>query len=90
MLKISVEILPGGNPAQRRTIGVMTVGNSSDLADLSSYEISASESANPVAGTSARSCQTTLEDHDRRQSVWSIVSAAAATVIHENTDWVDW
>lgn len=50
MLKVTVEIVPAGAEAFRRTIGSMTIGNISHLADVSDYRVSVAEAANPLAG----------------------------------------
>jgi hypothetical protein len=88
MLKVTVEMLPGGSVELRRTLGLMYIANLSNLADLSSYEVSASEGENRLAGTRPRSCKTVVEHHDRRQSVWKLVEVACAKV--GIADFVDW
>jgi hypothetical protein len=86
MLRIIVEILPYGQRELRRTIASMNVGNLSDLADVSDYQIDATESANPVAGTPSRSTTCTVVGHDRRTSVWSLVEKAAAEIQRAESD----
>jgi hypothetical protein len=76
MLKITVEIHPGGYSEYRRTLGHMLVANVSNLKDRSDYEVRITEGANPLAGTPPRQCAIRVRDHDRRQSVWSLVGAA--------------
>jgi hypothetical protein len=88
MLKITVELLPGGHAEFRRTLGLMHIGNVSNLKDRSDYEIRLTESANPLAGTPPRQCAIRLRDHDRRQSVWSLVGAAIREV-ESNGKFVD-
>jgi hypothetical protein len=88
MLKVTVEMLPGGSVELRRTLGLMYIANLSDLADVSSYEVAASEGENRLAGTTPRSCKTVVEHHDRRQSVWKLVEVACATL--KDADFVDW
>ncbi|MCW3062643.1 MAG: hypothetical protein JWQ02_4464 [Capsulimonas sp.] len=90
MLRITVEIVPGSEPSRRRTLATMAIANISALAATSDYELSASEGANPLASTAARTCQAVLTGHDRRQSVWAIVAAASSAVLEEKVDWVDW
>lgn len=82
MLIITVDILPGGQPILRRTVGTMTIANKSDLADLSDYRVDASEAANHLAGTSPWLAYAKIVNHERKQSVWRLV-AAAATAIDE-------
>ena len=81
MLRITVELVPGGFEPLRRKIATMKIGNLSDLADRSDYQVQADESANPIAGLSASAIQVDVKDHDRRQSVWSLVAVAAAAVL---------
>jgi hypothetical protein len=76
MIKVTVEILPGGFSGFRRTLGLMHVANVSDLADRSDYEVRIAENANPLAGTTPRACHVMVRDHDRRQSVWTLIGAA--------------
>lgn len=80
MLRVTIELVPGGYGPLRRTIASMAIGNVSDLADISDYKIDAVESANPLAGTPPRSATCTVLRHDRRQSVWSLISKAAAAL----------
>jgi hypothetical protein len=76
MLRVTVEIWPAGVAEFRRTLGIMNVANVSNLADVSCYSIYASEGENRLAGTKSRTCHVTVRDHDRRQSVWTLIGAA--------------
>jgi len=78
MLLVKVEMLPGGSRAFRRTIATMTIANMSDLADRSDYLVELAEGANPISMSAGRSTFATVLDHDRRQSVWTLVSKAIA------------
>jgi hypothetical protein len=78
MLEITVELVPGGAEALRRTIGVMTISTISELADLSDYLVSVAEGANRLAGTPAQVRCFELHGHARRQSVWKLLARAAA------------
>lgn len=80
MLRIIVDIVPGGFEPLRRRIASMTVANITNLSDRSDYEIEAEEAANPVSGTPPRRTSTTVNDHDRRNSVWTLVAKAATAV----------
>jgi len=77
MLRVTVELVPGGDERRARTIARMTIANISNLADISDYEFSAQEVANSIAGTTARVTKGIVRQHDRRQTVWSLVSKAA-------------
>ncbi|MEI9923444.1 MAG: hypothetical protein WDN50_07890 [Bradyrhizobium sp.] len=55
MLKVTIEIFPGGARQFRRTIASMSIGNITDLANVSDYRVDALESANHLTGAKARS-----------------------------------
>lgn len=77
MIRITVELLPGGYADfTRRPIGMLHVANVSDLTRRSDYDITLMEAANPLAGTPARMANWIMRDHDRHQSVWLLVRAA--------------
>jgi hypothetical protein len=80
MLRVIIEILPGGHLELRRTIASIAIGNKSDLANISDYKIDAMESANPLTGPPRRSASCQVPGHDRRQSVWTLVAKAAAEI----------
>lgn len=80
MIRVTVEILPGGCAKARRTIGIMHISNISDLARRSDYRVDSAEAGNPVLGTKARVCTVYVRNHDRRQSVWSLIALAADAV----------
>ena len=76
MLRMIVELHPGGISEFRRTLATMLVANRSDLADTSDYQVVATEGANPLTGTPARKYAFKIIAHDRRQSVWKLIGAA--------------
>jgi hypothetical protein len=76
MIKLTVEIIPGGYIEGRRTIGRMQIANISNLARQSDYRVDLTEGENPLAGTKAFACTVYVRGHDRNQSVWSLVAAA--------------
>jgi hypothetical protein len=77
MLRVIVELVPGGYAPLRRTIATMNIGNVTDLADVSDYKIDATEAANPLTGTGSHSGTCVVRHHDRRQSVWALIAKAA-------------
>ena len=77
MLRVTVELVPGGDTTRAQRIAQMTIANVSDLADISDYAFRAHEEANDVAGTPPRDTSGTVRLHDRRQTVWSLVGKAA-------------
>ena len=78
MLRITVEIWPGGEKLFRRTLAIADIGNISDLADTSDYAIRVKENDNPIAGAQAWSAEGQILQHDRRASVWALVEKVAA------------
>jgi hypothetical protein len=78
MIRVVIEIFPGGYAEGRRTIGLMHIGNISDLARRSDYRVDLTEGENPLAGTKAFTRTVYVRDHDRNQSVWSLIAAALA------------
>jgi hypothetical protein len=85
MLILTIELVPGGLSPLRRSIGTVQISNVSELADISNYKLLAMEGANPLIGTSARVAECILIGHDRRQTVWKLIEAAAAEL--ETADW---
>jgi hypothetical protein len=85
MLILTIELVPGGHSLMRRSIGTVQISNVSDLVDISSYHVLATEGANPLTGTSARVTECILIGHDRRQAVWKLIEAVAAEL--ETADW---
>ncbi len=80
MIRVTVEIFPGGYAEGRRTIGLMHIANVSNLAAQSDYRVDFAEGENPFAGTDARTGTVYVCKHDRWQSVWSLIAAAADAV----------
>ncbi|WP_019197324.1 hypothetical protein [Afipia birgiae] len=78
MLDVVIDLVPAGFEPLRKTIATMRIANCSNLADLSNYRVEATEGRNDVAGLPPRSVSTTIEGHNRRQSVWSLIAKAAA------------
>jgi hypothetical protein len=77
MIRVAVELVPGGDETRAQAIAEMTIANVSNLADISDYAVRAHEGTNAVAGTPARDTTGTVKHHDRRQTVWSLVAKAA-------------
>ena len=88
MLRISIELLPGGDASRRRSLGTMTIVNVTDPTDVSGYEIAASEAANHLNGSPAWTAEAQVRDHDRRQSVWRLIEVAASAI--DAADKVEW
>jgi hypothetical protein len=79
MIRVTVELLPSGYAEARRTIGLMHIANISNLARRSNYKVVLTEGDNPLAETKAFTRTVYVHDHDRKQSVWSLIARALAT-----------
>ena len=78
MLVIKVELWPGADERYKTILARASIGNISNLADVSDYEVLGSEGKNPLTGTPAWKGRGLLHQHDRNQSVWALVAKAAA------------
>lgn len=86
MLKITVELVPGGYAPARRTFASMWVSNLSDLAETSDYRIETVEGRNGLTGAPPRTAMCRVEGHDRRQSVWALLEKACAEIMKAKFD----
>ena len=77
MLRVTVEIWPGGDNTRARAVAIASVANLSDLADVSDYAVSVTEGHNPVTDTPPWSQRGSIFQHDRRTSVWALVAKVA-------------
>lgn len=87
MIRIHIELLPGGSTHLRRSIASVRISNLSDLADRSDYGIDVLEAANPLAGTPPRLASTKVFDHHRRQSIWTLLAKVVDAI--ESADFVE-
>jgi hypothetical protein len=78
LLRVTIEILPGGNKEHARAIAVADIANISDLSEVSDYAVSVTERYNPVANSPAWSRRGFILQHARRASVWALVAKVAA------------
>ena len=71
MLRVTIELIPSGNPLKKRTIATMEISNMTDLADLSDYHVA-------VAGERSSDKRTGIvRGHERRQwGPWRLVYKA--------------
>jgi len=81
MLRVTIDLVPGGFEPGRRTIASMQIANVSDLADVSDYAIAVVEAANALAGTPSRSGTCLVAGHDRRAPVWALLAKAAQAAL---------
>lgn len=83
MLRVTVEIWPGGDKTRARSLAIANVANLSDLANVSDYAVSVSEGYNPVTNTPPWSQRGQIYEHDRRTSVWALVAKVAVWAAEE-------
>ena len=76
MLRVTIELVPGGDERSRRSVGSMTIGNISGLADIGDYVVSVTEGHNPLTGAAPLDRRFVVRGHPRPQSVWMLVKRA--------------
>jgi hypothetical protein len=79
MLKVTVELWPGGREADKREIATVILANVTDGATdgLEDYAIHASEGVNPPADRGRWESRGLIAKHDRRQTVFALLAKAA-------------
>lgn len=83
MIKVIVEIWPNGNPARKREIAHMDLGNITEFSAISSYVVRASSVPNPLAKLpTAFSARGTIEGHRRDDPIWVLLAKAMAWAAH--------
>jgi hypothetical protein len=83
MINVLIEIWPNGNPARRREIARIELGNVSDFSAVSSYVVRASSAPNPLSTHPiAFSARGTIEGHKRSDSIWSLLAKTTAWLAH--------
>lgn len=81
MLKITVELYPGGDPKRARVLGVMQIANIKINEDgTSDYKIIADENPNTVTQAPFLKHIVKIKGHKRKQSVYGLVTKAARVV----------
>jgi hypothetical protein len=85
MLIVTVELVPSGFEAMRRTIASMRISNLSDLADVSDYQVEAMEGFNPLTGDPPHRAECIVPAHARKQSVWALLQRACQEIIKANS-----
>ena len=83
MLRITVEIWPGGDETRAHAVAIANVANVSDLANVSDYAVSVSEGYNPVTNAPPWSQRGYVFQHDRRTSVWALIAKVAVWAAEE-------
>jgi hypothetical protein len=85
MLRIKIELLPGGREAGKKELACAEIANISDLNDTSDYAVAFCEHENQLAGTARWKAKGFVRGHNRRQSVWRLVAKAAVIAADEAT-----
>jgi hypothetical protein len=83
MLRVVIEICPGGDVSVARPIATAVIANVSDLADISEYSVSATEGHNPITMAASWACTGRIIGHDRRTSVWELIAKVASWAAEE-------
>jgi hypothetical protein len=83
MLRVTVEIWPGGDKTRARAIATANVANLSDLAAVNDYAVDANEGYNSVTNTPPWSLRGHIFQHDRKASVWALIAKVAALAAEE-------
>ena len=83
MLRVTIEIWPGGDRARARAIAAADITNISELSDMSDYAVSVAEQNNPVTQTPAWSSEGKILQHARSNSVWALVAKASIWAAEE-------
>jgi hypothetical protein len=83
MLRITVEIWPGGDNTRARAVAIANVANLSDLANVCDYAVSVTEGHNPVTNTPPWSQCGHVFQHDRGTSVWALIAKVAIWAAEE-------
>lgn len=78
MLRITIEVFPGGSVHRRRTIATADVANISGLADVSDYAVAVETKGCLDPWLPAWERKGMITRHDRRQTVWALVAKVAA------------
>lgn len=83
MLRITIEVCPGGNESRKFEVAKAEIGNISNLADTSDYLVRMRENYNRVADTEGWTSEGRIESHPRRSSVWSLIAKVATMAAQE-------
>ena len=91
MIRIAVELHPGGNPAQQALIADLEIANRNGLAQICDYDYRFGEpdiSGDPLL--SRWSPWFLVHDHRRADGVWALVAQVLARHAAGNEEWSDY
>jgi hypothetical protein len=83
MLRVTVEIWPGGDKTRAHAVAMANIANVSHLADVSDYSLSVCEGYNPLANSRPWSKRGHVYQHDRKTSVWVLIAKVAVWAAEE-------
>ena len=83
MLRVTVELLPGGDETRARPLAIANIANVSHLANVSDYTVCVSEGYNPLTNTRPWSQRGHVYQHDRKTSVWALIAKVAIWAAEE-------
>jgi hypothetical protein len=78
MLRITVELVPGGREHAKRVLATADVVNVSALADVSDYAVEVETSGRLEPWQPGWERRGMVSGHDRSSSVWALVAKVAA------------
>lgn len=74
MLRVTIDILPGGDSDRARTIGIAHISNVSELADRSDYEAVVTTQRYEPLGIKGGTRSVKITNHLRRQDVTALLA----------------
>lgn len=83
MLRITIELLPGGRESAKRVIATAKVSNLPYLADISDYAVDVETAACTEPWLRPWESRGMIAGHDRQQTVWALVAKVAAWAVRE-------
>jgi hypothetical protein len=84
MLRITIDLIPGGREHAKRALATATISKMSGLAEVSDYAIEAKTATRAEPSWQpAWEGRGMISGHDREQSVWALVAKAAAWAAKE-------
>lgn len=82
MLRVTIEVIPAGNPQKKRTVRVLDISNLTDLADSSDYSVVA------IGESAASKKEGIVRGHRRlKWGPWKLVAKAIHTLQLDLESW---
>lgn len=86
MIRVTVDLLPGGDASRARTIGTAEICNVSDLADVSNYVARVRTPASESLGIMAYEDEFGIAEHHRRGNVCRLLARVFGTAVSRITE----